>query len=138
MRKFSSAIDIGDADLLGLDPSDLDGDGLTNEEMPFDLDRNTRRLDDPGITDLLFDQYPAPDAGCYEFAGISCMADIAGPSVQPPPDGNVDGSDFIAFINAFAASDLAADITGADLPIPDGVIDGSDFIAFINAFAAGC
>ena len=47
-------------------------------------------------------------------------------------DSILDGSDFIAFINAFAADQPAADV------VPDGIIDGSDFIFFINAFGAGC
>jgi hypothetical protein len=47
-------------------------------------------------------------------------------------DSILDGNDFIAFINAFAADQPAADV------VPDGVVDGSDFIFFINAFGAGC
>ena len=47
-------------------------------------------------------------------------------------DGSVDGSDFIAFINAFGAEEVLADVN------QDGTIDGGDFIAFINAFSAGC
>jgi hypothetical protein len=44
----------------------------------------------------------------------------------------LDGNDYIAFINAFSAGAIAADVTA------DGVVDGSDFIFFINAFSAGC
>jgi hypothetical protein len=55
----------------------------------------------------------------------------------------VDGGDFTAFINSFAAGDVAADATadlvdGAGTAPGDGTIDGNDFIAFINAFAGGC
>jgi len=60
------------------------------------------------------------------------------------PDGILDGSDFIAFINSFSTGDVnvdpRADIVGGgpnELD-PDGIIDCSDFIAFINAFSAGC
>jgi hypothetical protein len=60
-----------------------------------------------------------------------CVADLAG-SDTGGPDGTVDGSDFIAFINAFAAGEPAADV------VLDGTIDGSDFIEFINSFGAGC
>ena len=80
--------------------------------------------------------------------GPRCLADLAGAGgtggPNEPPDGTVDGSDFIAFINSFsigdAAVDPAADMAGAgdDGLSPDGTIDGSDFIAFINAFAVGC
>ncbi len=73
------------------------------------------------------------------------LADIAGGGeTGRVPDGIVDGSDFIAFVNSFSAGDVAidslADVAGggADGLSPDGIIDGSDFIAFINAFAAGC
>ena len=62
--------------------------------------------------------------------------DIAAGGV-PLPDGTVDGDDFIAFINAFSASDTLADLASAAGFFPDGTIDGDDFIAFINAFAAG-
>jgi hypothetical protein len=74
------------------------------------------------------------------FAPVRCLADVAA-------DGTIDGSDFIAFINAFgigdAAVDPVADVGGGSDPSrdaggPDGTIDGTDFIAFINAFAAGC
>jgi hypothetical protein len=73
------------------------------------------------------------------------LADIAGAGfTMRSPDGSVDGSDFIAFINSFAIGeaviDPLADVAGvgADGLSPDGVIDGTDFIAFINAFAVGC
>ena len=145
ISRFSAAIDLGDVTQLSLDRGDLDGDGLTDEEIPFDLDRENRRIDDIGIPDLMFAQDPAPDAGCYEFSGSSCLADLAGGGITGlSPDGTVDGTDFIAFINSFAIGDASADpladVAGAGPSglAPDGTIDGSDFIAFINAFASGC
>jgi len=82
---------------------------------------------------------------------ISCptlpcsLADIAGAGPAGlDPDGIVDGSDFIAFINSFAVGDPTidplADVAGGGAAglSPDGIIDGSDFIAFINAFTVGC
>jgi hypothetical protein len=59
------------------------------------------------------------------------------------PDGTLDGSDFIAFINSFGIGDATVDpladiVDAGGTPPGDGTIDGSDFIAFINAFAAGC
>jgi hypothetical protein len=76
---------------------------------------------------------------------ICLEADIAGGGdAGNEPDGTVDGTDFIAFINSFAigdaAIDPAADIAGGgDTGLePDGTIDGTDFIFFINAFAIGC
>ena len=76
---------------------------------------------------------------------ICLEADIAGGGdAGNEPDGTVDGTDFIAFINSFALGDAAvdplADIAGGgDTGLePDGTIDGTDFIFFINAFAIGC
>jgi len=67
----------------------------------------------------------------------SCLADVAG-GVNGGPDGTVDGNDFVAFINAFGASDSLADVAGGANGGPDGTVDGNDFVAFINAFGAGC
>jgi len=70
---------------------------------------------------------------------ICCLADIVGGDGNPPGDGNVDGNDFQAFLNAFGASDSLADLVGGDgNPPPDGNVDGNDFQAFLNAFGAGC
>ncbi len=69
----------------------------------------------------------------------SCgTADIGGGGGIPPGDGIIDGSDFIAFINAFPIADPLADVASSGGPGPDGIVDGSDFIAFINSFAQGC
>ncbi len=67
----------------------------------------------------------------------ACLADLAG-GPNGGPDGIVDGNDFVAFINAFGASDPLADIAGGPNGGPDGIVDGNDFVAFINAFGAGC
>lgn len=70
-------------------------------------------------------------------AGCS-VADVAG-GAEGGPDAVLDGSDFIAFINAFAGAEALADIVGGGGEPPgDSVVDGSDFIAFINAFGVGC
>jgi hypothetical protein len=64
-------------------------------------------------------------------------ADIVNAGGEIPRDGIVDGSDFIAFINSFAAQDALADVTGGQYGGGDGIVDGSDFIEFINGFALG-
>ena len=104
------------------------------------------------ITGATYGNLGGPNAGSadsfvarYGVLPCSTLADIAGggPGGQAG-DGIIDGSDFIAFINSFAAGDVnidpRADVAGGGLAglDPDGIIDGSDFIAFINAFAAGC
>ena len=78
--------------------------------------------------------------------GCACsVADVAGTGLDGLlPDGIVDGSDFVAFINSFATADVAVDSVadvaggGPDGLLPDGIIDGDDFVAFINAFSTGC
>ncbi len=99
---------------------DLNGDGLVNQA-------------DRDILNSILN--PAP----------VCIADVAGGGdLGNLPDGTIDGTDFIAFINSFGIGDASVDATadvaggGANGDEPDGTIDGSDFIAFINAFAAGC
>lgn len=96
-----------------------------------------------GFDDLRFD---VPVPLCPGISGCGCsLADVAGAGTDNrQPDGTVDGTDFIAFINSFSVGDAAidplADVAGGGSVglAPDGIIDGSDFIAFINAFAAGC
>ena len=67
------------------------------------------------------------------------LADLVGGDGNPPCDGSVDGNDFQAFLNAFAAGEVLADLVGGDgNPPVDGSVDGNDFQAFLNAFAAGC
>ena len=88
-------------------------------------------------------QYLIRAAAEQAIRNPACPADVTGALPGPGPDGVVDGGDFTAFINSFAAGDVAADATadivdGGGTPPGDGTIDGSDFIAFINAFGAGC
>jgi len=59
----------------------------------------------------------------------ACIADVNA-------DGIVDGNDFTAFINSFAAGDITLDPI-ADVN-DDNIVDGNDFVIFINAFGAGC
>ncbi|MCB9845847.1 MAG: hypothetical protein H6811_07690 [Phycisphaeraceae bacterium] len=47
-------------------------------------------------------------------------------------DGDVDGDDFFAYLDLFAADDDAADLDG------DGDRDADDFFAYLDLFALGC
>jgi hypothetical protein len=98
---------------------------------------NSDTADHPVRMNVRFN-VPVPPSACS-------LADIVGGGAGgDEPDGTVDGSDFIAFVNSFAIGDASidpkADVAGGgnDGLSPDGTIDGSDFIAFINAFAIGC
>jgi subtilisin-like proprotein convertase family protein len=96
-------------------------------------------IDTGSITAFAVDVNPTP---CP--SAPACLADISGGGPNgDEPDGTVDGSDFIAFINSFGLGDATVDakadiVDGGGVPPGDGTIDGSDFIAFINAFGAGC
>ena len=61
----------------------------------------------------------------FTITGTTCAADLT-------MDGNVDFGDVSAFLDAFAAMDLAADFS------PDRMIDFADVSAFLDAFAQGC
>ena len=61
----------------------------------------------------------------------ACVADVN-------RDGVVDGSDFIAFINAFGEGSITPPAVSLADVNTDGIVDGNDFVAFINAFGAGC
>jgi hypothetical protein len=67
-------------------------------------------------------------------------SDIVSIGGFPPGDGLLTGDDFVAFVNAFAAGDLLADVCGIGGPPEprDGLLTGDDFIAFVNSFAAAC
>ncbi len=114
---------------------------------------NTSRLELPRITARDLGSYDCIIAdACGTFVSSTFIvslrsgcspADVAGR--QPVgADGTVDGTDFIAFFNSFAAGDVLADpladIAGAgdDGIDPDGMIDATDMIVFINGFSRGC
>jgi hypothetical protein len=64
---LTPAADFGDPDYIDPDQGgvgdvcDLDGDEVTNEPLPLDLDDHTRSVDKDG------DQTAQPDAGAYEI-----------------------------------------------------------------------
>jgi len=104
--------------------------------------------DDSGsgsVVEAAIDEFTVSDLVCTPPTVACSIADVAGGGDQGNlPDGTLDGSDFIAFINSFGLGDATIDATadvaggGSNGDQPDGTIDGSDFIAFINAFALGC
>ncbi len=65
----SPCIDAGNNDALPADFGDLDDDGDTAEEIPFDIVGNARRFDDPETADGGYGVAPIVDIGIYEFGG---------------------------------------------------------------------
>lgn len=65
----SPCIDAGDNTAVPRDVADLDNDGNTVEQIPYDLDGNPRFLDEPGISDTGNGRCPIVDMGAYEFVG---------------------------------------------------------------------
>jgi hypothetical protein len=100
----------------------------------------------PNVADVSYGESAA-----YEFVLGGCIvggninpADVAGAGYNGLyPDGIIDGNDFVAFVNAFSAGDLLADIAGepqlgTPCGVPDGTVDGDDWICFTNNFSLGC
>ncbi len=89
----------------------------------------------PGIIFFGFASFPG--AGLTFPCNPADITGIGGPPAGP--DGLLTGDDFNAFVSAFAAGEVLADVVGiGGLPPGDGLITGDDFNAFIGAFAAGC
>ncbi len=63
----SPCIDAGDNIGVPLDSTDLDGDGNTIEQIPWDLDSNRRFVDHPNTPDTGNGTPPIVDMGAYEF-----------------------------------------------------------------------
>jgi hypothetical protein len=123
----SFLIDRGSNSALPTDFTDADADNDFSERVPFDLDGNARKVDDPNTPDGGVGPAPVVDMGCYEFFA---------PPVPPCPadfnqDGGVDGSDVDAFFIAWEAGLNEADVN------LDGGVDGLDVGYFFAAWEAG-
>lgn len=70
----SPAIDAGDNTAVPSDTADLDGDGDTSEQTPFDLDGNPRLVDDAATPDTGNGAPPIVDMGAHEFRGPAIPA----------------------------------------------------------------
>ena len=121
--------DAGDNEAVPADELDLDGDGDTQEPVPFDLDGNPRFIDDPnaddtGHPDPDYPDLPIVDMGAYEF--------------QVPGDLNGDGC-----VDQADLGTLLADwgCTGGDCPGDadgDGDTDHSDLGVVLAHWGEGC
>ncbi len=66
LRAVSPCVDAGRNGGLLADRADLDLDGDTSELLPFDLDGNPRRVDDPNVPDTGSGVPPLTDLGAFE------------------------------------------------------------------------
>lgn len=82
----SPAIDRGDNNLLPLDLSDIDNDGVTFEFMPIDLAGNNRRRDINSVPDTGNGTGPLTDLGAYEAVPPPCPGDFNGDGVRNTAD----------------------------------------------------
>jgi len=75
--EFSSpAIDAGDNNLVPADNYDLDGDTLTSEALPYDLQENPRFVDVPTVTDTGSGTAPVVDMGAFETPPAVVYVDL--------------------------------------------------------------
>ena len=68
----SPCIDSGSNLGIDIDKVDLDGDGITNEPVPLDMDGYARFTDDPNTPDsgvYFTPEFPIVDMGAYEYPG---------------------------------------------------------------------
>jgi hypothetical protein len=112
----SPCIDAADNEAVPPDVLDLDGDGDTEEPIPFDLDGNLRFVDDPETEDTGHGNPPIVDMGAYEFQPPECPADFDG-------DGDVDTADLLFLLAAWGTAD--GDVDG------DGDTDTADLLALL-------
>ncbi|GAG11292.1 unnamed protein product, partial [marine sediment metagenome] len=96
----SPCIDAGSNLGVDIDKVDLDGDGITNEPVPLDIDGYPRFTDDPNTPDsgvYFTPEFPIVDMGAYEYPGREPIeGDING-------DGKVDFKDVAILANNWLA-----------------------------------
>jgi len=115
----SPAIDAADNTAVPADTQDLDGDGDTDEPLPFDLDGNPRFVDDPDTPDTGNPDgtNPIVDMGAYEFGPPDPCADEDGDgqvTICHIPPGNPDNAHTITVgVNAVPAHLAHGDHCGA-------------------------
>jgi len=127
LAPLSPCIDAGDNYAVPADIFDLDGDGDTDEPLPFDLDGNPRFVDDLTIDDTGVGDPPIVDMGAFEFT----PGDLDG-------DGDVDLSDLAELLGRYGSCvgepvyDVTADFDAS------GCIDLSDLAYLLGYYGATC
>ncbi len=124
----SPCIDRGNNDWLPADAADLDGDGDTDEPIPFDAAGNPRLLNQGWLPDTGLGQGPIVDIGAYEYP-FTCPGDLNG-------DNAVDLSDLAGLLSRFGLT-ADGDAAAADLQ-PNGLVDLSDLATMLVVFGNAC
>jgi len=126
----SPCIDAGDSTSVSNDAGDVDGDGVTTEQTPWDIDGNLRFLDDPSTTDTGTTEEPIPivDMGAYESSGLAMIGDFE-------PDGDVDLDDLVVIVARWLELGCGQ-CGGADLS-GDGSVNLADFAKFAQTGLVG-
>lgn len=108
LRTGSPCIDSGHSDLIFLDLHDLDGDGDTVEQIPFDFVGNARRIDDPNRLDC-----EAFGAGNCGTAPLPDMGAFEGPPGAPLIIDQTTGGGCAPFVSTDADGDGVPDAADA-------------------------
>ena len=114
------------------DVADADGDGDTDEYVPFDLDGEGRFFDDPDTGDTGSGLPPIVDIGPYEFGGSDlppCHGDLDG-------DRDIDLADLSILLASYAMSEGAGGTDG-DMNC-DGDVDLSDLSQLLATYGHTC
>jgi len=121
----SPCIDAADNTAVPADTLDLDGDGDTEEPIPFDLDGNPRFVDDPDTDDTGNGTPPIVDMGAYEFqVGIVGYLDIKPGSCPNPLNRNSHGVLPVAIVGSADFDVTQIDVDTLVLTRADGVGGG--------------
>jgi len=130
LRGNSESIDSGNNTNVPLDAFDVNDDTVLNEKLPWDIEKKKRIFPDP-VSGVV-------DHGAFEF---TCWFDcVTSATLQPPPDGQVDGADLAVLLGSWSPGPCAFDccmdqVTSATVsPPPDGVVDGADLAALLAAW----
>ncbi|MHC4498099.1 MAG: right-handed parallel beta-helix repeat-containing protein, partial [Planctomycetota bacterium] len=120
----SPCIDAGDNNSVPADTTDLDGDGDTNEPMPFDLDGNARIVDGDNDNNAMV------DIGAYE-APIKVAMRFTPQAVNPGSQGNWFKLHFV-LPEGFSIEDVDTDSPAKIIEPVEPDIESDHINVFVN------
>ena len=125
----SPCIDAGDNNGVPPDVLDLDGDGNVEEPTPFDVEGESRFVDDSGMRDIGSGTPPIVDIGAYEFQEDTCFADLDGDRTVAMPDVE------LLLLNYGKTTGVV--YSDGDLD-RDGQVDLADLAALLGVYGTEC